>query len=197
MTVADNLRALVSELRPLIDERLDIDERISEIRGPASDKGLDFSQAKSLVVALARDSRDGGERVAKLTAKADNASWYADMLKSPTVAETSNNSPQSAAKESTQVAIENRVNLADMARINERTLANQAALQSPPQSVTSPVDPSDMVAGNSEIEGAAPAGPHLNGRIESDRKTDFSAPSNLPDDGDVRGSPFDRNRVEA
>ena len=102
MTVADNLRALVSELRPLIDERLDIDERISEIRGPASDKGLDFSQAKSLVIALARDSRDGGERVAKLTAKADNASWYADMLKSPTMAETSNNSPQSPADKSSR-----------------------------------------------------------------------------------------------
>ena len=175
MTVADNLRALVSELRPLIDERLDIDERISEIRGPASDKGLDFSQAKSLVIALARDSRDGGERVAKLTAKADNASWYADMLKSPTVAETSNNSPQSPADKSSQSQ--------SVASPSPRSQSDGAAVSN------SPAAPSGTAASNSEIEGAARSGPHLNGRIEPLGNDGLDAPSSLPDDGDVRDSP--------
>lgn len=95
MTVASNLRNLVSELRPIVDQRIDIDVIISDMGEGAREKGLDFSQVKSLVFAMARDDRDGGERVKKIIKKSDNAAEYISLLKREIVADTAKNPPQS------------------------------------------------------------------------------------------------------
>jgi hypothetical protein len=80
MTVAENLRKICAAARPAIEAALDAAEELSEIREAASEQGLDWSQVKALLKAQIQDERDGGERVKKLVAKADNAATYAAML---------------------------------------------------------------------------------------------------------------------
>jgi hypothetical protein len=83
MSVADNVRKICAAARPAIEAALDAAEELSEIRGAASEQGLDWSQVKAVLKAQIQDERDGGHRIEKLIAKADNAATYALMLKLP------------------------------------------------------------------------------------------------------------------
>jgi hypothetical protein len=93
MSVVDNLRKICACARGPLEAMLDAAEELAEIRGAASEQGLDWSQVKALLKAQIQDERDGGHRVEKLVAKADNASTYAAMLN--IVAENKKTSPQS------------------------------------------------------------------------------------------------------
>ena len=90
MTVAENLRKICAAARPAIEAALDAAEELSEIREAASEQGLDWSQVKALLKAQIQDERDGGERVKKLVAKAENAAAYAVMLEKPAYVEGPN-----------------------------------------------------------------------------------------------------------
>jgi hypothetical protein len=95
MTVADNLRKICAVARPAIEAALDAAEELSEIREAASEQGLDWSQVKALLKAQIQDERDGGARVKKLAAKADNAQTYAAMMRFDNVADKRKTPPQS------------------------------------------------------------------------------------------------------
>jgi hypothetical protein len=81
MASATDLREVVATARPLIEEWLDIAEQIAALRTLATEKGLDWSQIKSLVKAQVQDERDGdNKRVQRIIERAEFASAYADML---------------------------------------------------------------------------------------------------------------------
>ena len=90
MSVADNVRSLSTAARPAIRAWLDAAEELKALRQAATDKGIDWSALKSLLVAQERDADDGGERVKKLLGKFDTSLTYADMI----VAERQKTSPQ-------------------------------------------------------------------------------------------------------
>lgn len=77
-----DLKNLVAEARPVIERMLDDAELLAGFRDAATEKGIDWSQVKSLLKAQIQDERDGaeGKRVSKIIEKADHASAYADML---------------------------------------------------------------------------------------------------------------------
>lgn len=80
-TTASELKKLVAESRPLIEQSLDLSEQFSALREAATEKGIDWSQVKALLKAQIQDERDGeGKRVGRILEKADFASAYADML---------------------------------------------------------------------------------------------------------------------
>lgn len=91
MTVAENVRSLAKAARPAIRAWLDAAAELKEIRQAASDKGLDWTALKTLLVAQERDADDGGERLKKLLAKIDRSTEYADMI----VSEKFGSTPQS------------------------------------------------------------------------------------------------------
>jgi hypothetical protein len=80
MTVAENLRAIASEARPAIKQWLDAAELLAGFRDAAKEKGINWTQLKSLLVAEARDNEDGGTRLKDLAEKLDLALTYANML---------------------------------------------------------------------------------------------------------------------
>lgn len=80
---ASDLKALVSEARPVIERMLDDAEVLAGFREAATEKGIDWSQVKGLVKAQILDERAGdgeGKRVNAIIERADNASAYADLL---------------------------------------------------------------------------------------------------------------------
>lgn len=80
---ASELKGLFDEARPVMERQLDDAELMAAFREAATQKGIDWSQAKALLKAQLQDERDGkGEnrRVRAILDKADFASAYADML---------------------------------------------------------------------------------------------------------------------
>jgi hypothetical protein len=77
-----DLRNIVTEARPLVEQWLDLAEQFAALRDAATAKGLDWGQIKALLKAQVQDERDGGDgkRVNKIIDKAEFASTYADML---------------------------------------------------------------------------------------------------------------------
>jgi hypothetical protein len=77
-----DLRNIVTEARPLVEQWLDLAEQFAALRDVATAKGLDWGQIKALLKAQVQDERDGGDgkRVNKIIDKAEYASTYADML---------------------------------------------------------------------------------------------------------------------
>ena len=189
MNHPDDLRTIFAGALHLSEQAFELKTEFAIMRQVATDRGFDWSQIKALASASVADAEAGDhKRVEKLVSKADFAAAYADMLG------LRQDERKHETRSSSQIAVQNRVNLADVARINERALANQAALQS--QSVASPssrsqsggaaisipAPPSGTAASNSEIEGAARAGPHLNGRIEPLGNDGLDAPSSVSDE---------------
>ncbi len=80
MTLASDLRQIVTAARPTVEEWLDIGEQFVGFRDACKAKGLDWGQIKALIKAQILDERDGGRRVEKIVEKADFASSYAAML---------------------------------------------------------------------------------------------------------------------
>ena len=80
MTVADNLRKVCQAAWAPMERMIEDAEEPVEIRNAAKDQGLDWTPVKALLKARIQDERDGGDRVAKLVAKADTASEYAAIL---------------------------------------------------------------------------------------------------------------------
>lgn len=83
MTTSNALREIFTEGRPLIEQWLDVGEKIAALREVATAKGLDWSQVKALLKAQIQDERDDagdGKRVRRIVEKAEFASAYADML---------------------------------------------------------------------------------------------------------------------
>jgi hypothetical protein len=130
MTVADTLRKICAAAEPYIEQQLDVAEALAEIREKASEEGIDWSQAKALLVARARDARDGGERVEKLIRKADNAAAYAAMLERPNVAEKHESRTQSEVPRETQSAAGSRTGSGEAASATTPPLPSQAASSS-------------------------------------------------------------------
>ena len=80
MTIAADLRNLVTAARPMVERWVDLGEEFAELRDAATEKGFDWSQVKGLLKAQVQDGRDGGHRVEKIIERADNAASYATML---------------------------------------------------------------------------------------------------------------------
>lgn len=80
MTLASDLRNIVTAARPTVEEWIDIGEQFVGFRDACKAKGLDWGQIKALIKAQILDERDGGKRVGKIVEKADFASSYAAML---------------------------------------------------------------------------------------------------------------------
>lgn len=83
MLTSAQLKKIVTETRPLIEQQLDLTEQIAGLREVVTSAGGDWSQLKALVKAQIQDERDevgDGKRVRKILDKADYAQGYADML---------------------------------------------------------------------------------------------------------------------
>lgn len=96
MTVADDVRNIATAAEPAIEAWLDAAEEITELRIAATEKGLEWSSLKAVIVARIKDRKDGGNRVQKLTEKADNALTYADALRNKIIFPDGEPSPPSA-----------------------------------------------------------------------------------------------------
>lgn len=83
MLTSADLKKIVTEARPLIEQQLDLTEQVAGLREVVTAAGGDWSQLKALVKAQIQDERDeagDGKRVRKILDKADYAHGYADML---------------------------------------------------------------------------------------------------------------------
>jgi ABC-type phosphate transport system substrate-binding protein len=83
MFTSTDLKATVTEVRPIIERQLDDATIISTFREKVTAAGGDWSQVKSLVKAMIQDERDeAGQRkkVTTVISKAENALAYAGML---------------------------------------------------------------------------------------------------------------------
>ena len=83
MLTSAQLKKIVAEARPLIEQQLDLTEQVAGLRDVVTAAGGDWSQLKALVKAQIQDERDeagDGKRVRKILDKADYAASYADML---------------------------------------------------------------------------------------------------------------------
>jgi hypothetical protein len=83
MLTSEQLKKIVTEARPLIEQQLDLTEQVAGLREVVTSHGGDWSQLKALVKAQIQDERDeagDGKRVRKILDKADYAQGYADML---------------------------------------------------------------------------------------------------------------------
>lgn len=76
------LRDIVTQARPLIEQQLELAEKIAGFRTIVSGKGGDWAQLKALIKAQIQDENDeaGGERVQRVLDKADAAGTYAALL---------------------------------------------------------------------------------------------------------------------
>ena len=83
MLSSNQLKEIVSEVRPIIERQLDDAERIAGIRDMVAANGGDWSALKALIKAQIQDERDDagdGKRVRKILDKAEFSAGYADML---------------------------------------------------------------------------------------------------------------------
>ena len=80
MSQRDDILALAREARPVIERWLEISEQIAAFRELATEKQIEWSQLKAVLVAEARDNEDGGKRLQKLADTADNRLSYAGMF---------------------------------------------------------------------------------------------------------------------
>lgn len=83
MLSSADLKKIVAEARPLIEQQIDLTEQVAGLREVVTAAGGDWSQLKALVKAQIQDERDDagdGKRVRKILDKADYAQGYADML---------------------------------------------------------------------------------------------------------------------
>src|SRR4051812_45458170 len=80
-SVANDLKAIFKEGRPLVERWLDISEKFAALRDDATAHGIDWSQVKALLKAQVQDERAGeSRRVTRIVEKADYASAYAKLL---------------------------------------------------------------------------------------------------------------------
>ena len=83
MITSDQLRKIMTEARPLVEQHLDIAEQLAALRDLVSSNGGDWSALKALIKAQIKDERDEtgeGKHVRKVLEKAEYATAYADML---------------------------------------------------------------------------------------------------------------------
>lgn len=80
MTKIAEIRDLAKEARPAILQWLEAADLIAGFRDFAKAKDIEWSQLKAVLVAQVKDGMDGGDRLEKLTSKADLALTYADAL---------------------------------------------------------------------------------------------------------------------
>lgn len=104
MSTRDELKKIVTVARPLIEQAADLGEELAAVRDAATEKGIDWSQLKSLLKASVLDEREGcSKRVDRLLEKADFATAYADMLGFGKMNENKNT--RSSAASSTKLTI--------------------------------------------------------------------------------------------
>ena len=83
MFTSRDLKAIITEARPIVERQLDDALVIASFREKVTAQGGDWSQVKALVKAMIQDERDdagGHKRVLAIMHKAGNALGYADML---------------------------------------------------------------------------------------------------------------------
>lgn len=83
MFTSRDLKAVITEVRPIVERQLDDAVLVAAFRETVTTKGGDWSQVKALVKAMIQDERDeagGHKRVLAILHKAGNALGYADML---------------------------------------------------------------------------------------------------------------------
>jgi len=96
MTVGDDLQKICAEARPLIEDRLDLDEQLRSLRDFATENHLSWATIRAILTAEAKDKRDGGDRIQKLGEKASLATDYIVlMINAAIVANNRESSPQS------------------------------------------------------------------------------------------------------
>lgn len=83
MLSSQALKAIVTELRPVIERQLADAEVITAMREAVTAQGGDWSAIKALVKAQCQDALDDsgdGKRVRKIIEKSEFTTQYADML---------------------------------------------------------------------------------------------------------------------
>ena len=83
MFTSRDLKAIITEARPIVERQLDDALVIASFREKVTAQGGDWSQVKALVKAMIQDERDdagGHKRVLAIMHKAGNVLGYADML---------------------------------------------------------------------------------------------------------------------
>ncbi len=82
MLSSSELRDIVTHARPLIEQQIELAEKIAGFRTIVSGKGGDWAQLKALIKAQIQDENDesGGDRVQRVLDKADAAGTYAALL---------------------------------------------------------------------------------------------------------------------
>lgn len=83
MFTSRDLKAIITEVRPIVERQLDDAVIVAGFRETVTAQGGDWSQVKALVKAMIQDERDeagGHKRVLAILHKADHALGYADML---------------------------------------------------------------------------------------------------------------------
>ena len=94
MSVGDNLKKICGAARPLIEEKLDLDDQFAELRDAAAEQGLSWGAIRSILLAEARDAKDGGDRLNTLAERHALATDYLALLQpSSNVAESLKTSP--------------------------------------------------------------------------------------------------------
>lgn len=229
MSHANDILSLASEARPVIEEWLRAAEKIAAFREFATEKEIEWSQLKAVIVASIKDEADSGERLKKLADTADNRLSYAAIfLKTNSATENKIKlsvvwSPPISRETSEQttepVASAPPRTPSDGAAVSNSPAPDTAAINPEPATVLSPdlTDsggtlpdqqpqappgdaPTNSVPGAPvrELEGAGFMVRTETGRIEPLGNDGLYAPSSISDDfNDLRGTVFDRNRVEA
>lgn len=83
MFSSEDLKAVVTELRPIIERQIADSALITAMREVVTEKGGDWSAIKALVKAQVQDDQDeagDGKRVRKVIEKGEFTTAYADML---------------------------------------------------------------------------------------------------------------------
>lgn len=232
MSHANDILSLASEARPVIEEWLRAAEKIAAFREFATEKEIEWSQLKAVIVASIKDEADSGERLKKLADTADNRLSYAAIfLKTNSATENKIKlsvvwSPPISRETSEQttepVASAPPRTPSDGAAVSNSPAPDTAAIiepEIPAERGTARKAPSEGVIGRSPNCGPVRQSLSASDRLEPQGRFTEPALSNpepvvppgnggalpeqprtlagdapiLSDDGDVRGTPFDRS----
>jgi hypothetical protein len=168
MFTSTDLKAIISEARPVIERRLDDTAIIAGFRETVTAKGGDWSQIKALVTAMIQDERDesgGSKRVRALLSKADHALGYADMLGLGNLNEKNSFADDGFDPETGEIIEPNStapIPPGVAADAEEQTHSSDAGSSAPIQPDTEPANQSTaarMDGHGLKVSGSTPAGP--------------------------------------
>ena len=133
---------------------------IAQFRELATEKGLEWSQLKAAIIAQIKDDEDGGDRLEKLTAKADKALTYAVALQNKLNSENPQRTPPVS---STVGGIpgDTFTNSKPVAAVPSRSSSDGEATGSSPVASSNSQSVAVTLPGDSDGESASPINPSI------------------------------------